>query len=581
MLYGAARGLENMAKTAKPPDWRGKDWTDRLPVWHADHPLRGLVGGTFIHEVGVDGDTVISVSVPALGDEDLEKIIAGFAAGDTAENIGKLAPYIGLERVAWWYDHDFGYYDDPGPGTPEKLDTLYKALAIKVHGLVTSRFQPLLKLICGNAADSSGWVSRRASALSYWASLPVSERPNPVPDDGIAGTSDFTKWLIEKTIDGAAAKWRELRETKPDEPGDKPQWVWVVRTGRDEERVFETEKTATEHYSDMLIFGPSELRKEPASNFDLSNAVVDTNDGEYIEFTEDAEISEAPLKRIAGEPLPMPEPDDDGKAEPADKPDTTSPRGGQGLYRPVVKGDDPLRAVLRLTYPKIYTPASDPTANAIRIDARNRFEAQQRPKLEAAIAATAAAHQKPEPSDQTPKHYVTPPDHLAWLNENYGPFDFDAAPANREEGYDALTVAWGNRTYANGPFSARNSPDGVGPAAYARKAIQENKLGKRIVMPLPGRSYENELLAAGAEAVALGQVPYEDAATGEPMASPPYIALYVLWESPEQSPAGLRKRVTELETENAELKAKLAELEAGKGEPDPTESNVVPIKRSL
>src|SRR5580700_1473339 len=91
--------------TASPSDWRGKDWTDAVPLWHGDHPLQKLVGDDDC-EVSLDGGVTIQVVVPALGDKALESMIAGFAAGEVIENIGKLGPFIGLERVAWWYDHD-------------------------------------------------------------------------------------------------------------------------------------------------------------------------------------------------------------------------------------------------------------------------------------------------------------------------------------------------------------------------------------------------------------------------------------------------------------------------------------------
>jgi hypothetical protein len=300
-------GLEKMAKTAKP-DWRGRDWTDAKPLWHPDHPLRKLVG--FVkngREVVFDDGAGIVVGVPALGHEPLEYMTACFAAGEAIEKLGKLAPFIGLETVAWWYDHDLDFIDEP-TGTPEKLNALYESIGVKAHGLVSSQFQPLLKLICGNAADASGWVSRRAAALSYWASFPPDQRPDPIPHNSIAGTSDFTKWLMGVGINHAAEKWRELRQ---------PKMVWVIRISRNDEQVFESQKAAKNYADDCPC------RHEPASNFDLSEAVVDENDGEYIQFTEDGEIG-PPITRIAGEPLPF-QPDELGSAFDDTEPDPVEP----------------------------------------------------------------------------------------------------------------------------------------------------------------------------------------------------------------------------------------------------------------
>lgn len=67
------------------------------------------------------------------------------------------------------------------------------------------------------------------------------------------------------------------------------------------------------------------------------------------------------------------------------------------------------------------------------------------------------------------KHYwLTPPAVMDALREEF-PFDFDACPYPRPEGFDGLTVPWGEWTHVNPPFN--------GPTAWVRKAIAESPTG--------------------------------------------------------------------------------------------------------
>jgi hypothetical protein len=748
VLYDRGEGLGQVAKSKAPPDWRGQDWTDRLPLWHKDHPIRKVIGGTNEHRVDydIDGTTIeFYVEVPALGDEPLEQIIASFAAVEKIDKLPRITPIAALESIACFYDYEYDpehniwlNADQPGTGTPEKMQALYDRLGIKPHGLVTSIFQPLLKLVCGNAADGSGWVSRRAGALSYWASLPPDKRPYPIGDNQIAGSSPFAEWLMSPEVGGidkAAEKWRELRQPEPEPEigdvrvtgyavstiirGDKPalaaddpaakSWNvdWFIQANCAQEPAWFTVYINCTSLADAQsaaaglkahgllvksllvkptpgdrrvvgVWNPGNLyqgvavtpnyhaaKKWQAQRAGVSSVwlslPVGPRNTDYDSLTEAEAALAADAAKGEGEEESSAEESSPATVSvrsqagatnvpsehPQDRSDATTRREtySQSVGQP--QPEDPIVAVLRSVFPKIYKPASDYAANAYRVEARKRLETEQRAKLASAVwreslktivetqepetiakaiinlppspdgvsppaidimkaifdecfsqygslydlldeidavnktpfgfkgsAATALAEPQGSASDQTkPRSWITPPDLLKWLNENYGPLDFDAAPYPRPEGFDALTVPWGKRTYANGPFSARKSPDGVGPADYARKAIEENKLEKRIVMPLPGRSYEDELLRAGAEVVPLGQVAWQDAATGEPQSSPPFTALYVLWETPEQTPAGLRKRVAELESENAELKARIAELETL------ADPNIIQLKR--
>ncbi len=80
-------------------------------------------------------------------------------------------------------------------------------------------------------------------------------------------------------------------------------------------------------------------------------------------------------------------------------------------------------------------------------------------------------------SNKDGKHYwLTPPELLKQLSDEFA-FDFDACPYPRPEGYDSLTLDWGDSTYVNPPFS--------GPTAWVRKAIAESEKGKRVVFVFP------------------------------------------------------------------------------------------------
>ena len=53
------------------------------------------------------------------------------------------------------------------------------------------------------------------------------------------------------------------------------------------------------------------------------------------------------------------------------------------------------------------------------------------------------------------KHYwLTPPELLAELSAEFGPFDFDPCPYPLPEGFDGLTCEWGSSNYVNPPFGA-------------------------------------------------------------------------------------------------------------------------------
>jgi len=85
------------------------------------------------------------------------------------------------------------------------------------------------------------------------------------------------------------------------------------------------------------------------------------------------------------------------------------------------------------------------------------------------------------------KHYwLTPPDLMARLAAEFGPFDFDPCPYPKPEGFDGLTCEWGQRNYVNPPFgSIMHEGKKKGPTAWMRKAIAESKKGKFVVIVYP------------------------------------------------------------------------------------------------
>jgi len=91
------------------------------------------------------------------------------------------------------------------------------------------------------------------------------------------------------------------------------------------------------------------------------------------------------------------------------------------------------------------------------------------------------------------KHYwLTPPDLMAKLESEFGPFDFDPCPYPKPDGFDGLTCEWGQSNYVNPPFGSimykgpnDKKPKKKGPTAWMRKAIAEAAKGKRVVIVYP------------------------------------------------------------------------------------------------
>lgn len=84
------------------------------------------------------------------------------------------------------------------------------------------------------------------------------------------------------------------------------------------------------------------------------------------------------------------------------------------------------------------------------------------------------------------KHYwLTPPELYAVLDAEFQ-FDFDPCPYPIPDGFDGLTCEWGKSNYVNPPFgSIIHQGKKKGPTAWVKKAIEEWRKGKNVVLVYP------------------------------------------------------------------------------------------------
>ena len=121
------------------------------------------------------------------------------------------------------------------------------------------------------------------------------------------------------------------------------------------------------------------------------------------------------------------------------------------------------------------------------------------------------------------KHYwLTPPDVYANLDAEFA-FDFDPCPYPLPEGFDGLTCEWGKSNYVNPPFgSIIHQGRKKGPTAWVRKAIEEHRKGKTVVLVYPVDKWVlmllREIVGADADIRNLGDVKWlatEDMSQGK------------------------------------------------------------------
>ena len=124
------------------------------------------------------------------------------------------------------------------------------------------------------------------------------------------------------------------------------------------------------------------------------------------------------------------------------------------------------------------------------------------------------------------KYWITPP-HIYKLLDDEFHFDFDPCPYPYR-GIDGTEISWGKSTYLNPPFRKSDSKNGKGPTAFIRKAIEENKKGKTVVIMINTNAFINMLIEAGAEMRSMKRIKWLDGETGKPWESPSNTTCFVL-----------------------------------------------------
>lgn len=136
------------------------------------------------------------------------------------------------------------------------------------------------------------------------------------------------------------------------------------------------------------------------------------------------------------------------------------------------------------------------------------------------------------------KHYwLTPRELYAELDAEFH-FDFDPCPYPLPEGFDGLTCEWGERNYVNPPFgSIIHRGKKKGPTAWVRKAIEESRKGKLVVLVYPVDKWVLMMLRAiGSDVRNLGDVRWLSIEDGKPgKGTGRHIACFVLDGRKEKS----------------------------------------------
>lgn len=105
------------------------------------------------------------------------------------------------------------------------------------------------------------------------------------------------------------------------------------------------------------------------------------------------------------------------------------------------------------------------------------------------------------------KHYwLTPPDVYKKLDKKFH-FNFDPCPYPKPDNFDGLTDEWGTSNYVNPPFGAiLHNGKKKGQTAWTRKAIEEYRKGKKVVMVFPIDKWILMLIKEGVEIQNLGDI---------------------------------------------------------------------------
>ena len=120
------------------------------------------------------------------------------------------------------------------------------------------------------------------------------------------------------------------------------------------------------------------------------------------------------------------------------------------------------------------------------------------------------------------KHYwLTPKELFKKLTKRFN-FNFDPCPYPKPEEFDGLTCEWGTSSYVNPPFGSiihqgpkDKKPKKKGATAWVRKAIEEHKKGKSVVLVYPIDKWVLMMVEAGARIENLGDVKWEATEDGK------------------------------------------------------------------
>lgn len=128
------------------------------------------------------------------------------------------------------------------------------------------------------------------------------------------------------------------------------------------------------------------------------------------------------------------------------------------------------------------------------------------------------------------KHYwLTPQELLKMIHDEFNT-DYDPCPFPLPDGFDGLKEEWGKSSYCNPPFgSIIQNGKKLGPTAWAKKCISENKKGKTVVFVYPIYKWILMLMEAGAEVRNLGDVKWcatEDGKPGKGIGQ--HVAMFIL-----------------------------------------------------
>jgi hypothetical protein len=575
------------------------DGTPRI-TWHG----KDFAATTEIVKLG---DVEIAVHVPDLADPWVRRFIAAVVACERIEGANRIAPAHVLEMAACRFLQKGGTVESWHQYETELGVTKSKTRPPR------SRIQPFIKWARGGRNDTDGSIGRLAAAFDAWLAL-GKERPDPTPRNGEPGTSQLAEWLAEQHGYQEVAKAHNARLEY--EAALERGTVWVTHADGTE-RIYET-KAGGESQNEGPVY------EEPAEWWDLQGCEP-TGAGEYRRIdpeTDDEDEGDPLPERIKGvvRPAYHHRPEDQKNYSESNSANTgVARRDREGVNQVAAHGLARLRqAESRTRTPhgapsrlesnaptpgdgKQWCPKCGKMAIPIAAPACRECEPNRTPDLgelsfedlfneavrlrtrvkeleaRSADAARKLKPPKPEPNSDEERVYVTPPEFYCELNKefNFTP-GFDPCPHPRPKGFDGLKVPWPPKTYCNSPFRKKDSPDRHGIAAFARKAIEQNKLGKTVVLPLPTKGTIVHLLDAGAEFRSCtrylqkagfppgSRIPWIDPKTGQPATtSPSSNMLAILWgegNPKENEIRELKARIAELEAENNMLKARIEEL---------------------